>query len=174
MTAHSSIFSWRIPWTKEPGGLQSMGLQSQTRLSDWCFQKDSGHLSGTRALPKAPGPHPLPQSALPATVLQAGLTEPMWVKTRSYKRRSDFTWTSAPDLWRLWLGRGPGRPRLVSPTSWGSRTAHRDQGHGTGNPPWLESHMFSAADDLGLLDWICFLRKKVLVLFQESSSFVTV
>ena len=24
---HSSIFSWRIPWTKEPGQLQSMGLQ---------------------------------------------------------------------------------------------------------------------------------------------------
>ena len=27
MTALSSIFAWRIPWTKEPGGLQSMGLQ---------------------------------------------------------------------------------------------------------------------------------------------------
>ena len=24
---HSSILAWRIPWTKEPGGLQSMGLQ---------------------------------------------------------------------------------------------------------------------------------------------------
>ena len=24
---HSSIFAWRIPWTEEPGGLQSMGLQ---------------------------------------------------------------------------------------------------------------------------------------------------
>ena len=30
---HSSILAWEIPWTKEPGGLQSMGLQSQTRLS---------------------------------------------------------------------------------------------------------------------------------------------
>ena len=27
MAAHSSILAWRIPWTKEPGGLQSMGLQ---------------------------------------------------------------------------------------------------------------------------------------------------
>ena len=27
MATHSSILSWRIPWTKEPGGLQSMGLQ---------------------------------------------------------------------------------------------------------------------------------------------------
>ena len=30
---HSSILAWRIPWTEEPGGLQSMGSQSQTRRS---------------------------------------------------------------------------------------------------------------------------------------------
>ena len=27
MVTHSSILAWRIPWTKEPGELQSMGLQ---------------------------------------------------------------------------------------------------------------------------------------------------
>ena len=27
MAIHSSIFAWRIPWTEESGGLQSMGLQ---------------------------------------------------------------------------------------------------------------------------------------------------
>ena len=27
MTTYSSIFAWRIPWTEEPSGLQSMGLQ---------------------------------------------------------------------------------------------------------------------------------------------------
>ena len=27
MAAHSSILAWRIPWTEESGGLQSMGLQ---------------------------------------------------------------------------------------------------------------------------------------------------
>ena len=27
MAAHSSSLAWRIPWTEEPGGLQSMGLQ---------------------------------------------------------------------------------------------------------------------------------------------------
>ena len=27
MATHSSILSWEIPWTEEPGGLQSMGLQ---------------------------------------------------------------------------------------------------------------------------------------------------
>ena len=35
MATHSSILAWRIPWTEEPGGLQSMGLQSRTRLSDF-------------------------------------------------------------------------------------------------------------------------------------------
>ena len=27
MANHSSILAWRIPWTEEPGGLQSMGSQ---------------------------------------------------------------------------------------------------------------------------------------------------
>ena len=27
MTTHSSILAWRIPWTEEPRGLQSMGSQ---------------------------------------------------------------------------------------------------------------------------------------------------
>ena len=33
MVTHSSILAWEIPWTEEPGALQSMGSQSQTRLS---------------------------------------------------------------------------------------------------------------------------------------------
>ena len=27
IATHSSILAWRIPWTEEPGGLQSMGSQ---------------------------------------------------------------------------------------------------------------------------------------------------
>ena len=34
MATHSSIFAWEIPWTEEPGGLQSMGSQSWTQLSN--------------------------------------------------------------------------------------------------------------------------------------------
>ena len=34
MATHSSILALRIPWTKEPGGLQSMESQSQTQLSN--------------------------------------------------------------------------------------------------------------------------------------------
>ena len=34
MASHSSTLAWKIPWTEEPGGLQSVGLQSWTWLSD--------------------------------------------------------------------------------------------------------------------------------------------
>ena len=30
MATHSSILAWRIPWSEEPGGLQSTGSQSDT------------------------------------------------------------------------------------------------------------------------------------------------
>jgi len=38
MATQSSILAWEVPWTEEPGGLQSMGLQkSWTALSDKYF-----------------------------------------------------------------------------------------------------------------------------------------
>ena len=37
MAPHSSTLAWRIPWTEEPGGLQSLGSLSRTRLSDFTF-----------------------------------------------------------------------------------------------------------------------------------------
>ena len=30
VATHSSVLAWRIPWTEEPGGLQSKGSESQT------------------------------------------------------------------------------------------------------------------------------------------------
>ena len=35
MAPHPSTPAWRIPWTEEPGGLQSMGSLSRTRLSSF-------------------------------------------------------------------------------------------------------------------------------------------
>ena len=39
MATHSSTLAWKIPWTEEPGGLQSVHgvAKSQTRLSDFLF-----------------------------------------------------------------------------------------------------------------------------------------
>ena len=34
MLTHSCILAWRIPWTEEPGRLQSIASQSQTQLSN--------------------------------------------------------------------------------------------------------------------------------------------
>ena len=34
MATHSSVLAWEIPWTEEPGGLQFVGSQSRTRLSN--------------------------------------------------------------------------------------------------------------------------------------------
>ena len=35
MATHSSILACKIPWTEEPGRLQSMGSQSRTQLNDF-------------------------------------------------------------------------------------------------------------------------------------------
>ena len=44
MAAHSSVLAWEIPWTEEPGGLQSTGSQKcQTHLST----KQQSHLQET-------------------------------------------------------------------------------------------------------------------------------
>ena len=38
MAPHSSTFAWEIPWTEEPGGLQSIGVEkSRIQLSDFTF-----------------------------------------------------------------------------------------------------------------------------------------
>ena len=35
LATHSSVLAWRIPWTEEPGGLQSLGVtESRTELSN--------------------------------------------------------------------------------------------------------------------------------------------
>ena len=37
MATHSSTLAWKITWTEEPGGLQSVGSLSQTQLSAFTF-----------------------------------------------------------------------------------------------------------------------------------------
>ena len=34
MATHSNILAWKIPWTKEPGMVETMGSQSRTRQND--------------------------------------------------------------------------------------------------------------------------------------------
>ena len=46
MATHSSILPWRIPWTEEPGGLQSMG--SETARRDWTIDTFTFTFGGRR------------------------------------------------------------------------------------------------------------------------------
>ena len=55
MATHSSILAWEIPWTEEPGGLQSMGLQkSQIQLSDKTTTTEV-YLCRSQLIPSPPG-----------------------------------------------------------------------------------------------------------------------
>ena len=45
MATHSSVLAWRIPGTGEPGGLQSMGSQSQTQLKRLSSSSSSSDFS---------------------------------------------------------------------------------------------------------------------------------
>ena len=77
MAAHSSIVAWEIPWTEEPGRLQSMGSQSQTRLKGrdqrclWATEVETIEvtrmglgtwLPAVRALPPTPSKAVLPNN----------------------------------------------------------------------------------------------------------------
>ena len=37
MATHSGTLAWKLPWAEKPGRLQSMGLLSWTRLSNFTF-----------------------------------------------------------------------------------------------------------------------------------------
>ena len=44
MTTHSSVLSWKIPWTEESGRLQSMGSQSQAQLRNLVQAQDQNYV----------------------------------------------------------------------------------------------------------------------------------
>ena len=77
MAPHSSTLAWKISWTEEPGGLQSMGSpKSLTRLSDFTFtshfhalEKEMATHSGVLAwrIPGTGEPGGLPSMGLVGT-----------------------------------------------------------------------------------------------------------
>ena len=79
MAAHSSILAWRIPWTEEPGGLQSMGSQRvRPRLMDFHLQGEIGRKQDLFRCTPAETPVSLFPSAHPWTLCPAsGLRGPI-------------------------------------------------------------------------------------------------
>ena len=45
MTIYFGVFAWRIPWTKEPGGLQSMGCKESDMTEQLTFRAFPGGTS---------------------------------------------------------------------------------------------------------------------------------
>ena len=52
MATHSGTIAWKIPWTEEPGRLQSMGSQSWTQLSDFTSLNFTGVRTSSNDLKK--------------------------------------------------------------------------------------------------------------------------
>ena len=75
MATHSNILAWKIPWMEEPGGLQSMGSQSQTQLSDFTFHFLCPNFS--RPFQPLCYAYPLSQDVLSLLDPQALLTSPI-------------------------------------------------------------------------------------------------
>ena len=65
MATHPSVLAWRIPWTEEPGGLQSMGLQRVRVRVAKSHTTERKAFSGDlllnkHSLPQTPSPPDLP------------------------------------------------------------------------------------------------------------------
>ena len=101
MAAHSSILAWRIPWTEEPGGLQSMG--SQRVGHDWATKTtDNGvcvECISCSVVSDSSRPHVPPGSSV-HTILQAAILE--WVAipfSRGPFGPRDRAWVSCIPSW---------------------------------------------------------------------------
>ena len=107
MATHSSILAWRIPWTEEPGGLQSMGVtKSRTQLSAWTtteLKPLSKWKMSAFSIPEKvrlwqpwearlkecrPGTQPNPYKQPCPRTIAVKLTKPPWVGTYSLWGRS--------------------------------------------------------------------------------------
>ena len=99
MATHSSTPAWRIPWTEEPGGLQSMGLQrireGHDRVTFTCT-----FLETVKSLP-----------AMQET----------WVRSLGWEDPWRRKWQPTPVFL---LGESHGQRSLVGYSLWGRRVGH--------------------------------------------------
>ena len=72
MATHSCTLAWKVPWTEEPGRLQPMGSQSQTRLSDFTFTFHSHALEKEMTTHSSALDWRIPGTAEPGGLLSMG------------------------------------------------------------------------------------------------------
>ena len=85
---HSSVLAWEISWSEEPGGLQSKGSQSQTRLSNWAHPPK---VDGPTTIPTKPLSRDVQKIAPSCTslpILDAGFFLQMNFPSSKWHRRS--------------------------------------------------------------------------------------
>ena len=75
MATLSSTLAWKIPWTEEPGRLQSMGSQSQIRLRDFTFTFHFHALEKEMATHSSVLAWRIPGTEEPSGLLSMGRTE---------------------------------------------------------------------------------------------------
>ena len=107
---HSSILAWRIPWTEEPGGLQSMGLQRVRQ--DW---ETKHKQDGTEKAPSRATRQSHMEDGLALT--RKGILDYKFVYILSQFQVKELGFHSAIPVsywWRdiLWTHKPPGHPAL--------------------------------------------------------------
>ena len=130
MAPHSSILAWKIPWTEEPGGLQSMG--SQRFRSCVCEPHTHIHThihptwtpkSNTGMLPSPP--QTLRPSSFPEIPIPSLNPGPLSLQGHC-SHRSDFVPSFSRPRHRAWGGKGrlnfstptPEAPAVHSSSQW--------------------------------------------------------
>ena len=92
METHSSILAWRIPWTEEPGWLQSMGSQGVGH--DWTTDTDAPTVRDTYKLRKNQTPVALGLTAEHGSLSWKSVQNQLYLRSL----RECFTWAPSPLL----------------------------------------------------------------------------
>ena len=82
MATHSSILAWRIPWTEEPGGVQSLGSRRVRH------EQVSTHSTGPRSWPSYPCLIQSPAARHPGKCVCFSKAGPQWLGSCIRPRRS--------------------------------------------------------------------------------------
>ena len=90
MATHSSVHAWNILWTEDPGGLQCLGVQSPTRLSDYTTTTTLWHFPWLFSVPQLSTGNPVSLLLMPEEVL--------WNGCSTFIKRKKSPWST---LWQM-------------------------------------------------------------------------
>ena len=181
MATHSSTFAREIPWTEEPGGLQSKG--SQRVRQDWVTDRNTDThtatltISGQEVWETEGGgyvqkqhthtnsPRNWPRGGLICVILMVFST----VNLQFQGRFAPFSWGQSSELWRLCHGYSLVITQLTYSTWWGFSQDSSQGGQlpGHGSERYLQpSKGIKVSDHAYLLNYYCFVLFDYFPLFM--------